>query len=206
MLKPTSNFHDLLPHCLCHVTWVFKHIPNAMSPNRTLFKHHGKSLDWPVQHTVEQATCRTTVTNQVVCKRMWRKILLSSKFWHGTRDLCKRVWGNASRGDVGKPQMGKPASGPIYEPKNHLTWDMNGLHMDSRQKYKTCSMTSEITRTAHRSNSQIVKWHTNPINYSMNHFSTFWLLFVPLDALAALSVGTVSTVSTTDSILLTLKS
>jgi hypothetical protein len=46
MLKPTSNFHDLLPHSLCHVTRVVKHIPRAMSPYRTLFKHHGKSLDW----------------------------------------------------------------------------------------------------------------------------------------------------------------
>jgi len=40
----------------------------------------------------------------------------------------------------------------------------------------------------------------------MNHFSTFCLLFAPLDALPTLSVSIVSTVSTTDSILLTLKS
>jgi hypothetical protein len=33
------------------------------------------------------------------------------------QDLCNTVWGNASLGDTGKPQMGKPASGPIYEPK-----------------------------------------------------------------------------------------
>ena len=139
MLKPTTNFHDVLPHCLCHVTWVVKHIPHAMSPNRTLFKHHGKSLDWPVQHTVEQAICCTTVTDQAVCKRMWRKILLSSKFWHGTQELCKRVWGNASLEDVGKPDWEAWVWTNIWIQKSR---DMRNewLAMDSRQKYKTCSM------------------------------------------------------------------
>jgi hypothetical protein len=93
LLKPTSNFYAILTHRLCRVIWVVKHIPRTMSPNRTLFKHYGKSLDWPVQHTDEQATSCTSVNDQVVCKSKGRNILLSSKFCHGTPGFMQHSLG-----------------------------------------------------------------------------------------------------------------
>jgi len=98
-----------------------------MSPHRTLFKHHGTSLDWPVQHTVEEATCCTTVNDQLVCKRMWRKILLSSKFCHGTPGFVQQSSGKRQPRGRRETSDGETCVRTGIWTQDHLIWDMNGL-------------------------------------------------------------------------------
>ena len=72
------------------------------------------------------------------------------------RDLCNKVQGNTSLGDAGKPQTGKPVSGPVYEPK--ITWYETWMACYGQQtEIQNMQYDKHLRGTTQRSNSQIVK-------------------------------------------------
>lgn len=88
---------------------------------------NGKSLDWPVQHTVEWATCYTSVNDQIVCKRIWRKFLLSSKFCHGTPGSVQHSLGKRQPRGHRKTSDGEACVWTNIWTQDHLIWHMNGF-------------------------------------------------------------------------------